>query len=384
MYRLLIVDDDGYCQDVLSDALESDEYELCMADDGQAALEMVQKNPPDLVLLDIDMPKMDGVEVLKRLKAKEDTRHIPVIMVTALNTETQIAMCLDNGAVDHVLKPFSNTVVRARVRAALRSYDAIQSTNEWGPDHGKIFAFIGSKGGVGTTTAAVNVAVDLASKGKSTIVCEVRPDFGTAAAQLGASPTRNLRSLLETASGSITKREVEDCLCKHPTGLRALLVPQDSDELLDISPEQAGAIVTASAEMADYTIVDLPCSPFPSTDAVLQRSDFIVLTVELETASVIGAKKILERLRAQGIGGNCVGAIVTNRASVSSPIKLSDVRSSLDCMLIGVIPPDPDACMLASRIGSPVVLSRPDCGAAGAFTCLANRLVQEQVGVLQF
>ena len=384
MYRLLIVDDDAYCQDVLSDALESEEYELYKAGDGQTALEMVQQNPPDLVLLDINMPKMDGVEVLKRLKADEDTRHIPVIMVTALNTESQIAICLDYGAVDHVVKPFSNMVVRARVRAALRSYDEVRSADKWTCDRGKVFAFIGSKGGVGTTTAVVNVAMDLVRKGKSTIVCELRPDFGTAAVQLGTSPARNLRSLVESASGKISKKELEDCLCKHPTGLRALLAPQESDKLLDISPEQAEAIVTTMAGMADYTIVDLPNSPFPSSDAVLRCSDFVVLTVELETASLTAAKQLLARLRAQGIGSNCVGAIVTNRANVSSPIKLSDVRSSLDCLLIGVIPPDPDACMLASKIGSPVVLARSDSGAAGAFVAVANRLTQEQVGVLQF
>jgi CheY-like chemotaxis protein/MinD-like ATPase involved in chromosome partitioning or flagellar assembly len=354
------------------------------ANDGQAALDMVEQNPPDLVLLDIDMPKMDGVKVLKHLKEDEETRHIPVIMVTAVNAESQIATCLDNGAVDHVVKPFSNVVVRARVRAALRSCDAIQSTNEWTSDRGKVFAFIGSKGGVGTTTAAVNVAMGLVRKGKSTIVCEVRPDFGTAAVQLGASPVRNLRSLLEGTSGKITKNELEDCLCKHPSGLKALLVPPESDELLDISPEQAESIVTTAAEMADYTIVDLPCSPFPSSDAVLKRSDFVVLAVELETASVIAAKQILGRLRTQGIGGNCVGAVVTSRANVSSPLKLSDVRSSLDCLLIGVIPPDPDACMRASRIGSPVVIANSDSGVAGAFSAVVDRLTQEEVGVLQF
>jgi CheY-like chemotaxis protein len=65
MCKLLIVDDDAYCRDVLSDTLESDEYELYMAGDGQSALEMVQQNPPDLVLLDIEVPRMDGLEVLK-------------------------------------------------------------------------------------------------------------------------------------------------------------------------------------------------------------------------------------------------------------------------------------------------------------------------------
>jgi diguanylate cyclase (GGDEF)-like protein len=73
------------------------------------------------------MPILEGLDVLKRLKAAEETRHIPVIMVTALNTDCQIAICLDKGAADYVVKPFSNMVVRARVRAAVRSYNTIQS-----------------------------------------------------------------------------------------------------------------------------------------------------------------------------------------------------------------------------------------------------------------
>jgi CheY-like chemotaxis protein/MinD-like ATPase involved in chromosome partitioning or flagellar assembly len=384
MHKILIVDDDACCQEVLSDALESERYELCKADDGHAALKMIEESPPDLVLLDIEMPRMNGVEALKRLKADEKTRDIPVIMVTALNTDTQIATCLDNGAVDHVVKPFSNMVVRARVRAALRSYDAFQSTDANATNRGKVFAFIGSKGGVGTTTAVLNVAMDLVKKGKSTIVCELRPDFGTAAVQLGVSAERNLSTLLESNSGKITKEALEECLCKHPTGLRALLAPQGSDGFVDVSPEQAEAIVTGMAEMADYAIVDLPCSPYPSTDAVLRRSDFVVLIVERETASLMAAQQTLERLRAQGIGGNSVGVIVNNRAIVSSPIELSEVRTSLDCLLIGVIPPDPDACMLASKTHAPVILARSNSGPAGAFASVAYRLTQDQVGVLQF
>ncbi len=383
MYRLLIVDDDANCQDVLWDALESEEYELYKADDGQTALKMVQQNPPDLVLLDIDMPRMDGIEVLKRLKAAEETRHIPVIMVTALNTDSQIAASLDNGAVDHVVKPFSHMVVRARVRTALRCCEAVESANERALERGKIFTFTGAKGGVGTTTTALNVAVDLVRRGKSTIFCELRPGFGTAGVQLGASPERNLRSLLENDSRKITSKELEDHLCKHPAGLRFLLGPQDIGELVDITPEQADTIVTKLAEMAEYTIVDIPYSPSLSTDAVLRRSDFIVLTVELEPASLVAAKRIVDRLRAQGIGSNSVGAVVTNRAWVSSSaITLSDVRSTLDCLLIGVIPPDPDACILASKTGSPVILTMPDSGVAGGFRSLAARLDQERVEVL--
>ena len=64
---------------------------------------------------------MDGIATLQKLKADDRTRHIPVIMVTALNLDTQVSMCLDQGAIDHIAKPFSNLVVRTRVRALLQN-----------------------------------------------------------------------------------------------------------------------------------------------------------------------------------------------------------------------------------------------------------------------
>ena len=118
---ILIVDDDDNNRGVLCDALGGEPYRLLEAADGQQALDIADKELPDLILLDVLMPGMDGLATLHKLKAQETTRHIPVIMVTALNMDSQISLCLDGGAIDHIVKPFSGLVVRARVRAALRN-----------------------------------------------------------------------------------------------------------------------------------------------------------------------------------------------------------------------------------------------------------------------
>ena len=118
--KVLIVDDDDNNRGVLCDALGGEPYRLLEAADGQQALDIADKELPDLVLLDVLMPGMDGFAILQQLKAQERTHHIPVIMVTALNMDSQISVCLDGGAIDHIVKPFSRLVVRARVRAALR------------------------------------------------------------------------------------------------------------------------------------------------------------------------------------------------------------------------------------------------------------------------
>jgi diguanylate cyclase (GGDEF)-like protein len=116
--RLLVVDDQSMHLQVLHRAL-SGQYQMFMATSGSQALRVCQEQHPDLVLLDMVMPDMDGIEVLERLKAHPATTDVPVIFVTAhggAETETQ---CLQAGAVDFITKPLNPDVVRARVKTHL-------------------------------------------------------------------------------------------------------------------------------------------------------------------------------------------------------------------------------------------------------------------------
>jgi DNA-binding response OmpR family regulator len=117
--KVLIVDDDANSRTVLCDALSCESYTLLEACNGEQALETANRELPDLILLDIMMPGMDGDLVLHKLKQQRQTCSIPVIMITALSKDVQISACLNDGAMDYICKPFSNLVMRARVFAAL-------------------------------------------------------------------------------------------------------------------------------------------------------------------------------------------------------------------------------------------------------------------------
>ncbi|MAE66125.1 MAG: hypothetical protein CMJ18_17780 [Phycisphaeraceae bacterium] len=131
--KVLIVDDleDNRC--VLVDALEDEQLILEKACDGEEALRKVRDSAPDLVLLDVVMPGMDGIEVCRLIKASEATARVPIILVTALGEDRHVIDGLNAGATDYVAKPFAGQVVRARVRAALRSklaQDTLQQRND--------------------------------------------------------------------------------------------------------------------------------------------------------------------------------------------------------------------------------------------------------------
>ncbi len=115
---VLVVDDTKTNIDILVDALHS-EYEVSVAMNGKSALQIVNTDPPDLILLDIMMPDMDGYEVCRRIKSEPKTSGIPIIFITAMSEIQNKTKGLDLGAVDYITKPFEAREVKARVKTHL-------------------------------------------------------------------------------------------------------------------------------------------------------------------------------------------------------------------------------------------------------------------------
>jgi two-component system response regulator VicR len=126
--RILVVDDEKKIVDIIAFNLNKEGYDVLCAYDGEQGLNFALTKNPELVLLDIMMPKMDGFEVCKKLREKS---QIPIIMLTARVEEVDKVLGLELGADDYVTKPFSNRELMARVKANLRRTDAppVQSSN---------------------------------------------------------------------------------------------------------------------------------------------------------------------------------------------------------------------------------------------------------------
>lgn len=115
--KILVVDDDRMTVDLIKTYLERHRYQVLTADNGRSALELVHQRQPDLIVLDLMLPRVDGLDVCRILRAESD---VPIIMLTAKTTEDDILLGLDLGADDYITKPFSPREVVARVRAVLR------------------------------------------------------------------------------------------------------------------------------------------------------------------------------------------------------------------------------------------------------------------------
>jgi len=127
---ILVVDDEPNNFDVIEALLSAQSYELHYAANGKNAIAGLSSFQPDLILLDVMMPEMDGIEVCKQIKASPQWQTVPIIMVTALSSKSDLANCLNAGADDFISKPINSMELRARIQSMLRikqQYDSIQT-----------------------------------------------------------------------------------------------------------------------------------------------------------------------------------------------------------------------------------------------------------------
>jgi two-component system, OmpR family, phosphate regulon response regulator PhoB len=122
--RILLIEDERDLCDVLSYNLQREGYDTLVAHDGQEGLRKAQMQLPDLVILDLMLPRLDGLEVCRQIRAGKQTRTIPIIMLTAKGEETDQVVGFSVGADDYVVKPFSPKVLLQRIRALQRRVEA--------------------------------------------------------------------------------------------------------------------------------------------------------------------------------------------------------------------------------------------------------------------
>jgi two-component system phosphate regulon response regulator PhoB len=118
--HVLVVEDEAALADLLKYNLEKEGYRVSVANDGEEALVVADESAPDLVVLDWMLPKAPGIEVCRRLRARQDTRNTPIVMLTARTEESDRIRGLDVGADDYLTKPFSMNELLARLRAVMR------------------------------------------------------------------------------------------------------------------------------------------------------------------------------------------------------------------------------------------------------------------------
>jgi DNA-binding response OmpR family regulator len=375
--RILIADDDPILQRLLLHTLKLEGYDVLTARDGNEALDTVNRDRPDLVILDVMMPGLNGFELCQVLRQRPDTMTLPIIMLSGLSDVQEKVSGLRAGADEYLTKPIDLRELTARVDALLKRNRLLRQSAA--PRAGRVISVLGVKGGVGATTITLNLAALLAKTGKQVIAAELRPDFGTFGAQLKvAAPERTVAGLLAFEAPAISEPLVASHLFTTSFGPRVLFGPQTLEEFGELNPGRIGAVVGRLVSLADYVVIDLPHVAGPAHETVIKNSGFVVLLLEPEVAAVVAAGVRLRQLAQWGATSQMIKLFVVNRLGAMM-LSLREIENRLERTIDGVAPPAAEALNIAVQYGNPLVLYQPDHVTSLNLADFAARLADKPV-----
>lgn len=377
--KILIVDDDIDTLRLVGLMLQRQGYEISAASNGIQALAMAQSERPDLILLDLMMPDIDGVEVTRRLRSTEITKDVPIIMFTAKTQVEDKILGFEAGADDYLTKPTQPRELFVHVKAVLARTSKAKKTGPMGTpkgDRGYILGVLSARGGLGVSTLVLNLGVTL-SQGykKEVIVAEFRPGQGTISLELGHTHAEGLTHLLQRDPSAINRQLLDAELVTHSNGLRLLLAsPQPWDAKYMSEPAIFEAIARQLAYMAPYLLLDLGASLTPIVDQVVGLCNEVLIVVEPVPQTVLQTKALIDDLLEKGIASECIDVVLVNRVRSGMQLSWSQVQDQLGRPVSVIFTPAPDLAYQASLKNIPMVLQQSDSLTAQQYTKLAEKV----------
>lgn len=364
--KILIVDDDLDTLRLVGLMLQRQGYQISAATNGQQGLEKAFEEDPDLILLDVMMPDMDGYEVTRRLRQNPSTAETPILMFTAKSQLDDKVVGFEVGANDYLTKPTHPSELQARVKTLLaRAGDkkekaVLESGDE---NRGYVIGILSARGGLGITTLAVNLAAGLLNKTKSeVIVAEMLPGQGALALELGVTSTRGLVDLLSsTKLGELTREKIGSALIHHGSGLKLLLAsdrPRDMHLISQVANYEA--VVSGLAGLARFTVLDLGVGIQPFATRVIPQCDEVLILLEGVPNTIIHTRALIEDIVALGVNKRNVNVVLNNRIRSDTQLPSSQVQTKLDHEIIGTLTPAPELFVQATRLQTPAILCQPE------------------------
>lgn len=356
MSKILIVDDDINALKLLGYTLRKAGFEVLVAQNGIEGIEKATTNIPDLVVTDLMMPKVDGYEVTRQIRANPATRHIPIIMLTAKSQVHDKVAGFEAGVNDYVTKPVMPAELIARIKAQLQSQVAavIQSK-------AKIIGFVGAKGGVGLTTLMINLGILLQSSQKNVVLVDFQTSSGTVSQQLGLANNNNLLELLKMPASAINAETISRALISHSSGLKALPATHGVyARYQPLEPVQATAILKVVETVADYILVDLGTTVNRTMEAVLKINHQTCIVTEPTFLAMDLAKRVVQYLVDLQLMHANDGIVLYNRSPSAYSFTLEQVRTAFNMAVWGTVPPAPELAFQALQAKIPMVTLQPN------------------------
>ena len=369
--HILVVDDNELNLKLATRVLEKDGYQISTALNGVEALKLSSETPPDLALLDVMMPDMDGYELCTHMRENPKLKNMPIIMLTALSSVDDRLKAFDAGADDFLSKPFVPAELLARVKVFLRHLESrAEAQNESVSQKIAVFSL---RGGVGVSTLATNLAAGMTQLWGAESVLVDMAFFNGQSALMFDLPMRNTwGDLAEMPEDEIDADVLDQVLLRHNGGTRVLAAPRSAINADMISEEKVTRVLSLLEERYPYIVYDLPHDFSPTTLAALDTANKILLVLAPELASVRSAGLALSVFEELGYPEDKV-ELVLNWNFQSQGLPRGEIETALKRKLSIVVPYVPDAIVTAITMGKPPIISMPETPLGALLEDLAFR-----------
>jgi CheY-like chemotaxis protein/MinD-like ATPase involved in chromosome partitioning or flagellar assembly len=381
--KILIIDDDLDTLRLVGLMLQRQGYQISAATNGQQGLEKAFEEDPDLILLDVMMPDMDGYEVTRRLRQNPSTLETPILMFTAKTQLDDKVIGYEVGANDYLTKPTHPSELQARVKTLLsRAGDKkphISSAKD--ESQGYVIGVLGARGGLGTTTMAVNLGAGLQSRTKSDVlVAEMLPGQGALALDVGVEDSKGLVDLLSlTKLSDLTRDKVREVLVHHPSGLK-LLLASDRPRDMHLINQTANYeyLVKRLSGLARFVVLDLGLGIQPFAEKILPLCDEVLIVLEGNPNTIIHTKALIDDIAALGITKKNIRVVLNNRVRSDTQLPSSQVQAKLEHEILSTLTPAPELFVQATRMQTPAILCQPDSLTARQITKLVEFVTERE------
>jgi DNA-binding response OmpR family regulator/cellulose biosynthesis protein BcsQ len=395
--NILVIDDHDATRELIESILSRRGYTVRCADSGAQGLVLVDEETPDLVLLDYNMPVMDGFEVLEKIRKKPKSAHLPVIMFTAKSEASTKLTGFDLGADDFLTKPTSPKELLRRVEIQLNrsreifSDDQIDSPIEptkitvppIRPDtpikkikpSKKVIAVIGAKGGVGTTVTAINLAVCLAQMGNETSLVDLDVTQGHVAVYLRFQVKDGLNKLagLDDVALDI---EVQGQFVPGPENLHFLLSKSNVAGIHPtIEPRQIEPLLESIHTNKNHLVFDLGRGISPLGQELFKKADHVILCIRPDRLSLSAAKQILRQIKSTH--DTLPVAVLLNDFRQRKGLPRESIEQFLGHSLFDIIKINENQLVQAVNTGQSLVSAHPESEIVTQYQKLGQLLLQE-------
>lgn len=381
--KILIIDDDVDTLRLVGLMLQRQGYQITAASNGEQGLAKAFDERPDLILLDVMMPDMDGYEVARRLRKNPATVSIPILMFTAKTQLDDKVAGFEVGADDYLTKPTHPTELQAHVKALL----ARSATKDTGDlvtalhEHsGYIIGVLSSRGGLGVSTLAANLAAAIFSRVQSDVIlAEFTPGQGTLGMDLGAPNQKGLTDVLYGTLAEVTREKVQASLVPHNSGIKLFLASENPRDVTLITKVQNfEALVARLASLGRYIVLDLGSGLPAFVQKLLPVCNERIVVMEGMPNTIQHTKLLLDEMTSLNIDRTTITVVLNNRQRTEAQMPWAQVQEKLGHSIAATLTPAPELFLQSTRLQTPAVMAQPTNMTSQQFLKLAGTILERE------